>query len=88
MPKSGPRVPPDVKRQIIERIRQGEPVLKIAEEHGIGKSTIAYWLSKDVSAPPSLLELGKLKRENQSLLEIIGRLTVELTAEKKKAAGF
>jgi hypothetical protein len=28
------------------------------------------------------------KRENQALLEIIGRLTVELSAEKKKTVGF
>jgi len=28
--------------------------------------------------------MGKLKRENQGLLEIIGRLTVELSAEKKR----
>ncbi len=27
-------------------------------------------------APASSLEIGKLKRENQALLEIIGRLTV------------
>jgi hypothetical protein len=88
MPKPGHRVHPDIKKQIIERIRQGEPVPKLSEEHGVSKNTIYTWLSKDATAPTSSLEMGKLKRENQGLLEIIGRLTVELSAEKKKEARF
>ncbi len=88
MLKSGPRIHPDIKKQIIDRIRQGEPVPKLAEEHGISKATIYTWLSKDATAPVSALEIGKLKRENQGLLEIIGRLTVELSVEKKKTVGY
>jgi transposase-like protein len=88
MPKPGHHVHPDIKKQIIERIRQGEPVPKLAEEHGVSKATIYTWLSKDATAPISSLEIGKLKRENQALLEIIGRLTVELSAEKKKTAVY
>ncbi len=84
----GTAVHPDVKKQIIERIRNGASTQEIAKEHGISKNTIYGWLAKSASAPPSVLELGKLKRENQALLEIIGKLTVELSAEKKKAAGF
>jgi hypothetical protein len=45
-------------------------------------------LSKDAAAPTSSLAIGKVKRENQGLLEIIGRLTVELSAEKKKTVGY
>ncbi len=88
MPKPGPRVHPDVKKQILERVRAGEPVPKLSEEHGISRTTIYHWLSADASAPTSALEMGKLKRENQALLEIIGRLTVELSAEKKKTVGL
>lgn len=88
MPKPGPHIHPDIKKQIIERIRSGEPVPKLAEEHGVSKATIYHWLSKDATAPTSSLEIGKLKRENQALLEIIGRLTVELSAEKKKTVGY
>jgi hypothetical protein len=57
--------------QIIERIRQGEPVPKLSEEYGVSKNAIYSWLSKDATAPVSNLEIGKLKRENQALLEII-----------------
>ena len=84
MLKPGQHIHPDIKKQIIERIRSGEPVPKLAEEHGVSKATIYHWLSKDATAPTSSLEIGKLKRENQGLLEIIGRLTVELSAEKKR----
>ena len=88
MPKPGHHVHPDIKKQIIDRVRAGEPVPKLSEEHGVSKYTIYRWLSTDASAPASSLEIGKLKRENQALLEIIGRLTVELSAEKKKTAVY
>ena len=84
----GTTVHPDVKKQIIERIREGGSAVEIAKEHRISKNTIYGWLSKSASAPPSILEPSKLRRENEALLEIIGRLTVELSAEKKEAAGF
>jgi hypothetical protein len=82
MPNPGHRVHADIKKQMIERIRQGEPVPKVSEEYCVSKNTIYSWLSKDATAPVSNLEIGKLKREHQGLLEIIGRLTVELSARK------
>lgn len=83
------KVPADVKNQILERIKvEGIPVQDIAKEHGLHSATIYGWMAKGVSAPPSILELSKLKKENQMLLELIGKLTVEVSAEKKKMAGF
>jgi transposase-like protein len=83
------KVPPDVKNQILERIkRDGVSVPDAAKEHGIHPGTIYGWMAKGITAPPSILELAKLKKENQILLELIGKITVELTAEKKKMAGF
>lgn len=83
------KVSTDVKNQILERIKkEGIPVPDIAQEHGIHPSTIYSWMVKGVTAPPSMLELAKLRKENQMLLELIGKLTVEVSAEKKKMAGF
>lgn len=78
---------PDVKEQILIRLKNdGVPVVKLAEEHGISPKTIYGWLSRGSQGSPSLLELGKLKRENQLLRELIGRLTLEVeTAKKKKS---
>jgi transposase-like protein len=77
--------PPELKKQIFERIKkEGIPVPEIAKEHGIHPGTIYSWMAKGVEAPPSILELARLKKENQMLLELIGKITVELTAEKKR----
>lgn len=83
------KVPADVKNQILQRIKaEGIPVPDIAKEHGLHPATIYGWMAKGVAAPPSMLELAKLKKENQMLLELIGKLTVEVSSEKKKMAGF
>lgn len=57
---------------------------QLAEEHGISSQTIYGWLGKGVTAPPSVLEVSRLKRENQTLMEIIGRLTVQLSLMEKR----
>jgi len=89
MPKQTHKISNEVKKQIIERVKQGGvPVPDIAAEHGIHVSTIYSWLTKGVKAPPSILELAKLKRENQQLLGLVGKLTVELSTPKKKNAGY
>lgn len=87
MPKGKPSASPELKREILERVRKGEkPTKEIAEEHGISPHTIYGWLSRGAIAPPTFGELAKLRRENQALTELIGRITIELSAEKKKGA--
>ena len=87
MPKNQP-VPADVKKQILERIKQeGASVPQIATEHGISAKTIYNWLGKGATAQPTWTEYNKLKRDNQTLLEIIGRLTFENTVAEKKEVG-
>lgn len=79
----------DVKNQILERIKiEGITVPDIAKEHGLHPATIYGWMAKGVTALPSMLELSKLKKENQMLLELIGKLTVDVSVEKKKMADF
>lgn len=75
----------EVKKQIIQRVKQeGAKVSEIAAEHGINPKTIYRWLAKGVEAPPGILELARLKRENKSLLELVGHLTLELAKAQKK----
>ena len=83
MPKSP--VSKEVKAQILKRIRdEGLPVAQVAEEHGIAPRIIYQWIKRQVVAPPSILEVAKLKRENQALKELIGEITIELHLAKKK----
>jgi transposase-like protein len=88
MPKGKYKVSPEVKAQILKRIKEeGVSVIQAAEEHGLSTQTIYGWIAKGVTAPPSVLELSRLKRENQTLHEIIGRLTVKLSLAEKKELG-
>lgn len=76
----------DVKKQIMDRIKEGGvSISQIAEEHGISNRTIYGWLSKGATSQPSWLEFNKLKRENTSLKELIGKLTYDMTVAQKKS---
>jgi transposase-like protein len=83
---SKPRYPvaPEVKKQILERVKEGVPVKQLAAEHGISTQSIYAWLGKGAMAPPAFLELGRLRQENGQLRELLGELTVAV--EKKKHA--
>lgn len=85
MPKTNP-VAADVKKQILERIKEGGvSITQIADEHGISNRTIYGWLSKGATSAPSWLEVNKLKRENTALKELLGRVMLEIELSKKKS---
>lgn len=85
MPNKKYIIKTEIKEQILERVKKGEePIIKIAEEHGISPKTIYNWLDKKAKGSPSTLELNRLKRENQALKEILGELTLKLAVEGKK----
>lgn len=79
------RTSKDVRDQIIKRIKEeGVSVTQAAEEHGVSTASIYGWLTKGVSKNPSWLEFAKLKKENRSLLELVGEITMKLSATQKK----
>jgi len=82
-----PVIANEVKKEIVDKVKQGEPVLKLAEQYGVSDRSIYAWLKKKASGSISVLEHNKLKRENQMLKEIVGVLTIELEKLKKKKAG-
>lgn len=53
-------VSPEVKQQILGRIREGIPIKQLAEEHGMKPQAIYAWLGKGVTAPPTFLEFHPL----------------------------
>ncbi|NCQ13170.1 hypothetical protein COZ82_02920 [Candidatus Kaiserbacteria bacterium CG_4_8_14_3_um_filter_38_9] len=86
MPKGKPSVSKEVKEQIIKRIKEeGIPVAQAAQEHGLQPRTIYGWISRKVTSQPSILEVSRLRRENQALKELIGQITLEMSMAKKKA---
>ena len=85
MPRGIPSISKEVKEQILKRIKEeGIPVSQAAQEHGLKSRVIYNWISRGVTAPPSILEIGKLKRENQALKELLGQITLEMSLAKKK----
>lgn len=79
-----PTINNEVKQEILGKIKAGEKVKKVATQYGVSDRTIYLWLKKGVTDHVSALELGKLKKENQILKEIVGVLTMELEKVKKK----
>ena len=79
------RVAPDLKEQIINRIKnEGTTVAQAATDHGISENTIYGWIAKKVDGQPTLSENIKLRKENRQLLELVGEITLKLSGTQKK----
>jgi len=79
------RYPKEVKEEVLGKIRGGQKVSAVAEAHGIRETTIRAWLERDtIEGASQVLEVSRLKRENEELLRIIGQLKVESEKQKKK----
>lgn len=78
------RVAPDVKEQIINRIKNdGVTVAQASKDHGVSENTIYGWIAKKVDGV-SYSEVIKLKRENAQLLQLVGEITLKLSETQKK----
>ena len=79
-------IAPDVKEQIVKRIKEeGVPISQAAKDHGIHESTIYGWLGKGAQNAPSWAEFAKLKRENKALFELVGEIALKLSESQKKS---
>jgi transposase-like protein len=79
------RVAPEVKAQIINRIKnEGVSVAEAAKDHGVSEASIYTWLGKKAEGGPSVLEIAKLKKENNELLRLVGEMTLKLSETQKK----
>ncbi len=83
MPKYKP-VPKEIRDEILRRLKDGESAVKLASEYGISDKTIYHWTVKSTRKINPILELSRLKRENKTLYEMIGFITVELNKQKKE----
>ncbi|MGC1684464.1 MAG: transposase [Candidatus Acidiferrales bacterium] len=79
------RVPKDVKADILRRVKEeGISVSVAAKDAGISDATIYTWLGTGAAGAPSWGEFSRLQKQNKELFEVIGELTVQLSAAKKK----
>jgi len=88
MPKGYPTLSQEQKQEIIGRIKEkGERVPELAKEYGIVPKTSYKLLRKTAQGPGALLELTKLRREKDALLQIIGQLTAQEKLGEKRRYG-
>ena len=84
--KKAYRIAPDLKEQILNRIKNdGVSVVQAAADHGVSEGTIYAWIAKKTSGQPTLAEVIKLKRENAQLFQLVGEITLKLSETQKKS---
>lgn len=80
------RVPPEVREQILRRIKEeGVSVEQAAKDAGVHMTTIYDWLGKGVKNAPTIGEVVRLKREKEELLALVGELTLRMSQTQKKS---
>lgn len=78
------RIRTEVREQIIGRIQnEGVAVATAAAEHGISTKTIYGWLSKKAETGPNILQMNKLKRENEDLKRLLAEAVLMNERSKK-----
>ena len=78
------RINQELKQKIIEKVRnEGLSVPQASEEFGLSKNTIYSWIGSKAKGEPSILELAKVKKENNELKQIIGGLALDMERGKK-----
>jgi transposase-like protein len=89
----GHPVLPEIKEIIIKRASAGDKIDDLAREFNLYANTIRKWMAQEGVSGISptgrnhrsvALMLAKSEREKKELMEIIGKLTVELTKGSKK----
>lgn len=81
----GKHTDPQVKSEILRKIHdEGLAVSKAAGQYNISTKTIYTWLRVGVVDGDRnlLLELNRLRKENEQLYKLLGRATAELNRPK------
>mgnify|MGYP006080169115 CR=1 FL=1 len=84
MPKGYPALTSKQKEEIVQRVKEkGEKVIDLSKEFGVTPQAIYHFLKKQINQPNAVLELAKVKRERDALLQIVGELVFENKTKKK-----
>lgn len=85
MPRGYPSLTSDQRIEIIKRVTdKGERVPDLAREYGVSNKIIYNLLKNKANQHQAVIELAKLKRENEALISIIGQLVADSKLGKKK----
>ncbi|MBM3590670.1 MAG: hypothetical protein FJX30_04800 [Alphaproteobacteria bacterium] len=85
MPRGIPSLTEIQKQEIIKRvINKGARAVDLAREYKFDPKIIYNLLKTKANQHQAVLELAKLKRENEALISIIGQLVADSKIEKKR----
>lgn len=77
-------VAPEIKAEVLAKVKAGERVMVLANQYGISDKTIYTWLRQDTQEPVvSIVQYNKLKRENEELKKLVGEVSLALSLGKK-----
>ena len=78
------RIPQDVKDAVLKNIKEsGKTVAECAREAGLNSKTVYNWLGAKARAGDPVLEINRLRRENENLTALVGALTIAAAKQKK-----
>lgn len=83
---TGKQIDPSVKTEIIEQIKHnGMRVVDASEHYSVSTKSIYRWLREGVvdNEKNLVLELRRVRKENEQLYRLLGRATAELQRPKK-----
>ena len=86
MPRDYPALTAKQKQEIVARINDnGEKVSDLSKEYGVVPKTIYNLLKKQINQPNIALELAKVRRERDVLLQMVGQFVLDDKARKKNS---
>ena len=81
------RIAPELKAQILRRIQQeGITASQAAKDHGVSAKTVYSWLSAGAELPSNILQVNKLRRENDELKRLLAEAMLMQERSKKNHA--
>ena len=81
------RIAPEIKEQILHRIRtEGLSAAQAAREHAVSLPTVYAWLRRSTVLPSNILQVNKLRRENEDLKRLLGEAMLMNERSKKNRA--
>jgi len=80
------KISQEIKREVLGKVSSGRKVSDVAKEYGIPTTTVYTWLGREAGGKRSeILEVSKLRRENEALYKLLGRLVYQSEAAKKNS---
>ena len=78
----------EIREEIMGKVQEGKySVRELANQYGISDKTIYGWISSKATPEINLVEINRLRRDNEELKRIIGIVTLQLEREKKGKSG-